>query len=166
MLKKISLIILGCLWLSYGVYVLLGTPPFPAPPPGSVQSAEPADTESPYRRAYFTNLPRTEVMEFYTNHLPGIISYRLNYPPEDVAELVRKYTLSSYLEEVVHPLKESIFINGFVPTSPAEQINIDKVHYLNKLTARYVPSHVVTRLTVWLLVGWVSWGLLKEYFYV
>ena len=132
----------------------------------STLSYSPADTESPYRRGYFTNLSRDEVMEYYTNHLLGIISYRLNYPPEEVVELVRKHTPSSYLEEVVHPLRESLFINGFVPTKPSEQINIDGVHYLNKLTLRYVPSHVVTRLTIWLMVGWVGWGLFKEYVYV
>lgn len=144
-------------------YLLWPSPPFPPSPPGSVQSAEPADTESFYRRSYYTNLTRPEIMHYYDRNFSAPISFRLDLPREEAFSLIRDQTRSSYLEEIIHPGRESLYINVFVPSKPTEEINIDKVHYLNKVTVRYVPSNPVTRLTVLLLTLVASVFVYRQY---
>lgn len=163
-MKLILKILVSLFLFSIIYYLLLPSPAFPPPPPGSLQSQEPADTESIYRRAYFTNLSRQEIMDFYEKQFFGPIQYRLNYPPEEAYTHIRDQTQSSFLEEIIHPLRESLFVNGFVPTKPTEQINRNGVHYLNRVTVRYVPSHPVTRLTVLLLITIaISWLIKRSH---
>jgi hypothetical protein len=145
-------------------YLSKPSPQFPPPPPESLQSDEPADTESVYRRAYYTNYSRSEILTFYDNQFRGsLFQFRLNYPPEEAFALIRDQTPSSWLEEIVHPGRESLFVNGFYPTKPTQQININGTHYLNKITIQIYPSRSISRLTVLLLtiVGF-TW-LKKEY---
>lgn len=148
------------------IYAMLPLRGFPRPPEGAFQSNEPADTESIYRRAYYTNYSRGEIMKHYKERFfsfPGIIQIRLNHPPEDAATVIRDQARSSYLEELVHPLREILYVNGFEPTKPTEEINIGQVHYKNKITVRYVPSGVITRFTTWALIFISINYLLKEY---
>ncbi len=152
------------------VYLALPSPAFPPPPPNSLQSDEPADTESVYRRAYYTDYSRSEIMAYYKKQFQSsplgrlpLLQIRLNYPPEDAFTYIRDQTQSSWLEELVHPGRESIFINGFYPTKPTEQININGVHYLNKITVHYYPSRAVSRLTVLALTVIAVIWLKKEY---
>jgi hypothetical protein len=123
--------------------------------------------ESVYRRAYFTNYSRSEILQYYSQNfhlsLPIQFQYLLNYPPEDAFTLIRDQTKSSWLQEIVHPWRELLLLNGFYPTLPTEQININQVHYLNKITVRYVPSSITTRLTVLLLTAIGLYWLYKEY---
>lgn len=151
-------------------YVSLPNFDFPAPPPDSLQSQEPADTESPLRRAYFTNYSREEVMSWYikqfTNSSFGnihILTYRLNYPPEDSQTIIRDQTRSTFLEEVVHPFRESVYVNGFEPKEAKDAINIAGLPWRQKIIIRYVPSSVWVRL----IVSSFSLGLIfliaKEY---
>lgn len=149
-------------------YLVLPSPKFPEIPPGSLQSNEPADTESTYRRAYYTNLSRSEIMDYYDNAFRGQIpiQYRLNLPPEDAITVIRDQTRSSFLELIVHPGRESLYVNAFVPSKPTEEINIDKVHYLNKVIVRYLPSHPISRLTVLAMSGLLILWLVKEYSHV
>ena len=107
-------------------------------------------------------------MSFYDLQFRGRIpiQYRLDLPPEGAYSLIRDQTRSSYLEQIVHPWRESLYINVFVPTKPTEQINIQNVHYLNKVTIHYLPSHPIPRLTVLLLTGIVLMWLAKEYSHV
>ncbi len=162
MKKLILLVVL----IFIGIYLVLPSPKFPEIPPGSIQSNEPADTETIYRRAYYTNLTRPEIMSYYDQAFRGPIQYRLNLPPEDAYSVIRDQTKSSFLEQIVHPLRESLYINAFVPTKPTEQININGVHYLNKVTVRYLPSHPVSRLTVLALSSLLFLWLIKEYSHV
>lgn len=153
------------LLLFYTVYILLPSPSFPPPPPNSLQSSEPADTESIYRRSYFTNMSREELVDYYrtTFDRPFYPSIKLNHPPEFAADYIRDQARSSYLEEVVHPFRESLYINGYTPTDPRYQINRNGVHYATRATIRYVPSSAISRLTALglLLVG--SFYLLKQF---
>lgn len=146
------------------VYLLLPSPVFPEPPPGALRSSEPGDMESVYRRAYYTNLSRSEVLSHYSAqfsaYLPQLL---LNYPPEEAFTLVRDQTKSSWLQELVHPGRESLYVNGFYPTKPTEQININGIHYVNKITVRYIPSHPVGRITVLALAVICGYLLFKEY---
>ena len=156
-LLKITLLLL---LFSVVAYLTYPSPNFPTPPERALRSNEPGDMESVYRRAYFTNLSRSEVLNFYGQQFGGFL---LNYPPEDAFSLVRDQTKSSWLQEFVHPFRESLYVNGFYPTKPTEQINIDGVHYINKLTLRYIPSHPVARLTGVALCAICAYWLIKEY---
>lgn len=136
-------------------YLLLPTPSFPLQPSDSVQSVENADTETSLRRAYFTNFSRKEVLEHYQRQFEHssllgipIPTYRLNYPPEDAQTLIRDQTRSTFLEEVVHPFRESFFVNGFKPSLAKDEIWYKGVHYEQKITVRYVPSSPFVRIPV------------------
>ncbi len=144
------------------VYLLWPSPKFPNAPLGSIQSQLPGDTESIYRKAYYTNLSRSEVEDFYFQQFGGW-GIRQILPPEEAQTLVRDQTRSSYLEEIVHPGRESLYINAFVPTLPQYEINIDNVKYLNKITVRFIPSHPISRLTVLLMTAGIAYLLMKEY---
>lgn len=161
-MKSILAIIFALAVLAAAWYLLLPSPSFPDAPPNSLQSNEPADTESIYRRAYFTNLSRDELISFYKKQF-GNWSIEQVLPPEDAQTLIRDQTRSSYLEELVHPARESLYVNAFVPTLPTDEINISGQHYLNKVTIRYVPSDTIARLTGLLLAAMVIYFLAYEY---
>ncbi len=136
-------------------YLLLPNPSFPEPPPDALQSNEPADTETTLRRAYFTNFTREEVLVHYKNQLEKsaflgapLPTYRLNYPPEEAKTIIRDQTRSTFLEEIVHPLRESIFINGFEPKDPKDAIFIDEKFWRQKIIVRFVPSSTLFRLAI------------------
>ena len=111
--------------LSVLVYLLLPPPAVPPPLPESTKSNLPGDiVEIPHLYAYFTNLSREEVMAFYQEHysrsrflnLP-LPSLKLNHPPEYCWVVIRDTEHSSYLEEIVHPFRESFYINGYEPAN-------------------------------------------------
>ncbi|KKQ40689.1 MAG: hypothetical protein US60_C0055G0002 [Microgenomates group bacterium GW2011_GWC1_37_8] len=153
---KIVYIILSTLFLAY---LALPTSSFPLPPKGALQSDEPADTETTLRRAYFTNYNREEVLNHYQEQFKKnillnikVITYRLNYPPEEAQTIIRDQTRSTFLEEIVHPLRESLFINGFEPSEPKDAIYISNKFWRQKITVRYVPSSIWTRLFIGILI--------------
>ena len=148
------------------IYILPKSPEFPIPPSDAVQSNEPADIESPLRKAYFTNLNREEVLLHYMqvfNRGFNVYTPRLNYPPEESATIIRDQTRSTYLEEIVHPLRESLYINGFEPKSEKDTIIIDKVRWNQKIIVRYVPSPVWVRVSVLLTSAISAYFLVLEY---
>lgn len=139
------------------VYLLIPAPKFPDPPPGAVQSIEEADTETPLRRAYFTNYTREQVIDHYLNQFSRK-SMILNYPPEDAGGLIRDQTRSYYLQELVHPFRESLFINGFIAQKAQDDIWYKGVHYEAKITIKYNSSSLIFRLVIaglTLVSGWL-----------
>ena len=139
------------------LYLALPNPFFPSPPPDAIQSEEPADAETPLRRAYFTNYTREEVLKNYQEQLTksSVLSfklllptYRLNYPPEEAQTLIRDQTRSTFLEEIVHPLRESVFVNGFEPKDPKDSIFIGGKSWRQKIIIRYVPSNIFARVSI------------------
>jgi hypothetical protein len=132
------------------VYVFPASPDFPKPPDGSVQSFEPADVESPLRRGYYTNLNRQEVISHYEKEFNNgfLYSPRLNYPPEEAPALIRDQTKSTFLEEITHPLRESIYINGFEPKEEQYAQYYESIRYKQKIIVRYVPSNNWVRLAI------------------
>src|SRR3990167_4477512 len=122
-MKKVLLFLISLFFLALLGYVVLPEPGFPAPPADALQSKEPADSESPLRRAYFTNFTREEVMSHYKKEFKWGLN--LNYPPEESRTIIRDQTRSTFLEEIVHPLRESVFINGFEPKVEKDAINIE-----------------------------------------
>ena len=135
-------------------YVTLPNYDFPIPPSDSVQSKEPADTETPLRRAYFTNYDRTQVLEWYKAqfdyskgpHLK-LPTYLLNYPPEEAQGIIRDQTKSTFLQEIVHPFRETIYINGYEPASDDDKnrIVIDGVRWRQKIIIKFVPTNLIIR---------------------
>lgn len=169
MFKKVLTTILNLFLILLLVYLALPSPSFPAPPLDSIQSHEPADSESDLRRAYFTNYTRAEVMDWYKiqfkKDMMGVTLpiYTLNYGPEEATTIIRDQTRSTFLEEIVHPFREGVYINGFEPKDTKDNIFIEGRSWRQKITVRYVPSNLFVRLAVWvgvvvsinlLLIGW------------
>jgi len=158
-MKTFLRIIIVLIYFSIFVYVILPTPTFPNPPPDSLQSKEPGDVEDlSLRRAYYTNLSREEVMQHYQSEFKG---YRLNYPPEEAVVIIRDQTKSTFLEEIVHPFRESFYINGFEPKSAEYAIVKDGRPWRQKITVKYVQSSMALRGFVIILIGTVSLFLLE-----
>ena len=156
-MKKIFAVLYFVFCAAILFYVSLPTFNFPAPPPGAVQSKEPADTETPLRRAYFTDQTRAQVLEWYgsqfkhsTFHNIPLPTFLLNYPPEDAQTIIRDQTRSTFLQEFVHPFRETLFINGYepAPTDNENRIVIDGVHYRQKIIVRYIPNSVLVRILI------------------
>lgn len=161
--KLIKYLVFFVLFLLF-VYEVVPGPEFPPPPPDAIQSHEPADSETPLRRAYFTNLSRNEVMSWYRNKFDSVgfgglrfYSINLNYGPEEAQGIIRDQTRSTFLEEIVHPFRESIYINGFEPKDPKDSIFIEERHWRQKIIVRYVPTSLFVRL---LFVGSVLFAFL------
>lgn len=167
LIKGLGLIIL----LVFTLYLFLPSPGFPTPPPDAIQSDEPADTESSARRAYFTNYSRDEVLNHYQSQfsklsfISFIPTYRLNYPPEEAQVIIRDQTRSTFLEEIVHPFRESLFINGFEPKDSKDAIFIEGKNWRQKIIVKLFPSNILVRtalgivgalLTVLLGVEWLK----------
>lgn len=159
------LVLTGIVLLGTITYTVYPAPKFPDPPPNAVQSMEDADIEDPLRRAYFTNYTREQVVDHYKNQFRfKAITLELNYPPEDAQTLIRDQTRSRYLEELVHPLRESLYINGFIPQDAKDDIWYKGVHYEEKITIRYVQSSLPVRTVVALVSAssfvFVIWQLI------
>ena len=160
-MKKVLLFLISLFFLALLGYVVLPEPGFPAPPEDALRSKEPADSETPLRRAYFTNFTREEVMAHYKKEFRWGLT--LNYPPEESRTLIRDQTRSTFLEEIVHPLRESIYINGFEPKDEKDAINIEGLPWRQKIIVRYVPSTIFVRLVVVALSYIGSVILIKEW---
>lgn len=157
-MKNIVKYLFSLFSIAFFVYLSLPAPDFPKPPPDSLQSQEPADKEILLRRAYFTNLTREEVLNYYQNQMKRsrfmgipLFSYRLNYPPEEAYTLIRDQTRSTFLEEIVHPFRESLYINGFEPKNDKDVIFIDGKNWRQKITVRYVTTSFFTRIGIGIL---------------
>lgn len=138
------------------LYLLLPTPSFPVPLSDSPQSNEKGDSKDlTHQKAYFTDSKRDQVLSHYQNEFDHISflgikipvpTYRLNYPPEEGRQLIQEQIRTSYLEEIVHPFRESIYVNGFVPSSEKDTIIVDKRQFYSKVNVRYVYSSVIVRV--------------------
>ena len=172
---KILKAFLAILFFLGNIYLVLPLPSLPQDLPSlpkSIKSNEPGDTTQIANVvAYYTDLSRKEVVDFYYNEFSRssfkdipLITYKLNHPPERIREVLRDTQQSTYVEEIVHPLRESLFISGFEwnndPfTSPNGRIKniliVDGKIYQFKVTLFYQGSRVWQRLLVW----WGIWTL-------
>lgn len=150
-------------------YLLLPGPKFPEPLPDSVQSKEGADTETPVRRGYFTDFIREEVVSHYKKQFNNISfgiyipSVRLNYPPEEAQVLIRDQTRSTFLEELVHPFRESIYVNGFEIKDDQDRLTYKGIDYRQKVIIRYVASRFYIRLILGFFSLLSIYILFREY---
>jgi hypothetical protein len=147
--------------LFFFIYLILPAPDIP-PLPGSLKSTEPGDTvQVPRVSAYYTDMARRDVTDFYKKNfsksplfglpLPVIT---LNHPPEYSRDVIRDQILSSYLEEYVHPFRDSLYVNGWEPDvyfedNPSQraqhQIFVDEKKYFSKVTLRPFYSNIILR---------------------
>ena len=157
MFKKVLIVFYVLFSLTILFYVSLPNFNFPNPPPDSVQSNEPADMEDSLKRAYFTNYTRSEVLDWYKAQFDystflnvKLPTYLLNYPPEESQSIIRDQTRSTFLQEIVHPFRETVFINGFEPAAGDDKnrIVIDGVHWRQKIIVKYIPSTLVLRFLI------------------
>lgn len=112
MIKKIILIFVNLLIVVYLAWPL----PTLSDLPQSVKSTEPGDTvQMENVSAYFTDLERQDVISFYVNNYQTKhpLSFKINHPPETAKQIFVGTIQSYYLEEIVIPFKQSLFINGF-----------------------------------------------------
>jgi len=136
--------------------------------PGALKSTEPGDTfQIPGVWAYYTDLSRQEVIDFYQEALAKspflkvpLIKYRLNHPPEYARETIIDTHKNNFYEELVHPLRESLFISGWIPKEdkvylanskekPITEFNVDGQTFQGKITLYHVTSPLWARLLVW-----------------
>lgn len=134
------------------------------PLPDSAKSRLAGDTfQIPNVAGYFSNNFRDFVVPFYALNywqktLLPFPPLRLNHPPEYSWTVIKKHTDSTYLEELVYPLRDSLFVNGFEPFYPdgkpkfwgSSQFDVDGKNWYTKTTLRFYPSPKVIRIVVWL----------------
>ena len=156
-------------YLLGAIYLVLPEPSVPGLP-DSFKSTEPGDTvEIAGVSAYYTNLSRREVIDFYRKNLSWspflkipLITYTLNHPPEYARETIRDTLHSNFYEELVHPLRISLFINGWTLSEdlayqkeakdgkkPTLDFFIDGKNYKTKITLYYVSSLLWGRILIW-----------------
>lgn len=165
-MNKFAKIIFFTIFLVGNFYLLLPPPAELPPLPESLRSDEPGDTvQIKGVSAYYTDLSRKEVVDFYSQtfskssffNIP-LISYRINHPPEKIREVLRTTQFSTYVEEVVHPLRGSLFINGYEwnndPFTLPEQRNkniiiVNGKTYRFKITLYLQYSSAWPRVLIW-----------------
>lgn len=164
MLKILSRTVL----LVVTIYLILPTHTFPRQPHDSVQSLEQADTETPWRRAYFTDYTREESREYYLKQMKTsyfmlpMLAFVLNYPPEDSFKLIRDQVRSTGLEEIVIPFRESLFVDYFEPKDPKDAVGYRGSSYRQKITVKYVTSSLFARVPIVFTALFLFWFLVKE----
>ncbi len=178
-MKKIFVVLPIFLVYLLGIFYLIQPTPQTPDLYDSKRSDEPGDTwQNPDQKAFFTQKDRqnvlSELQSKFSINLGSftIPSFRLNYRPEEAQELVRDQIFSYYLEEVVHPLRESLFINGWEPqNSPMfaskpekerDRVIIDGIVYRAKVTIKPTFSSVVPRIFVWTMIFPLSWLVYKS----
>lgn len=133
------------------------------PLPSSVKSKLEGDTiQIPNVAGYFSDNYRQFVVPFYLSNywqktLLPFPPIRLNHPPEYSFVTIKKHTDSTYLEELVYPLKDSLYVNGFEPFYEdgepkfwgSTKFDVEGQSFFTKTTLRFYPSKVTTRILVW-----------------
>lgn len=132
--------------------------------PDSDKSQLEGDTiQIPNVSAYFSNNYREFVVPFYSANYQSKMHFplpplKLNHPPEFSWTVIKRHTDTTYLEELVYPLRDSLYVNGLEPYysdgTPkfwgATKFEIGKNVWFTKVTLRFYPSNVFIRFLVWL----------------
>lgn len=176
MIKNFIITIVIVLNIFFLIYLITPTPVL-KPLPNSVLSSLPGDTTQLKNvTGYYTNLSRTEVMNFYQSFYTSPFLIRINHPPEKAKEIFRDTMQSYYLEELIIPFKESLFINGYewekdVFTKPEKRIQnkliYNNITYPSKINTKIYSTNPITRVVVFLLSEvsiYLSYYCLKQFF--
>lgn len=134
-----------------------------SPLPDSAKSTLEGDTiQIPNVAGYFSNQFRDFVVPFYVKDYQKISHFpfppiRLNHPPEYSWEVIKKHTETTYLEELVYPLRDSLYVNGYEILRPdgtsvfyaVPRLEEAGVSWPTKTTLRLYTSNILVRLIVW-----------------
>lgn len=173
MIKKI-LITVFFIFNIFAILYLITPTPTPPDLVNSVKSNEPGDTvQLANVSAYYTNMTRTEVMNFYKAYYSGLFRIILNHPPEKSKEVIKDTIQSYYFEEYVLPFKESLYINGFEwendVFTKAEKRVVNKLlfkgkEYKAKVTIKTIPVSKEKRLFAFFFTQSSFFIILSLYF--
>jgi len=181
--KSKFLIVLLAFWLLGVVYLFLPEPVIPNLP-GALKSTEPGDTvQIPGVWAYYTDLSREEAIGFYQEAFSHssflkipLITYRLNHPPEYAQETIIDTLKNNFYEELVHPLRESLFISGWIPKEdqvylaknkkPITEFLVDNQTFSAKITLYHVQSPLWAKLLVWTGIILLIWLLFTAFKFI
>lgn len=162
------------------IYLLAPQPEYPPPLPNSVKSTEEGDTvQIPGVSAYYTDYQRAEVVKFYSDkfssspflNLP-FFQIKLNHPVEYSRQVIRDPFLASYVEEIVHPFRESLIIAGWEPVNAPTQLYNDQdrlpiivgeKQFYGKATLRYFESNFAARIFIFILATGVGVAIFLNY---
>ncbi|HTK03895.1 MAG TPA: hypothetical protein VL401_04000 [Alphaproteobacteria bacterium] len=161
MIKKFLIFIFLVFSIVFSVYLSWPAPKFPNTLWDFESSTEPADKETPLRRGYYTNLTRGQLMNHYSQQFDW--GLRLNYPPEEAKTIIRDQTQATFLEEIVHPMRESLFIAGNEVKPEKGLFEINGKKFNQKVIVKYVESNIFVRLAIGILTLGLIWLLAKEY---
>lgn len=132
--------------------------------PSSAKSTLAGDNieQVPNVAGYFSDNYRDFVVPFYKDAYQNLSRLpfpplRLNRAPEYSWNVIKKHTDSTYLEELVYPLRDSIYVNGFEPFYPDQnpkfwgstKFSQGNQSFFTKTTIRYYPSNIIVRIFVW-----------------
>lgn len=132
--------------------------------PNAAKSTLDGDTvQVPNVVGYFSDSFRDVVIPFYVEDYQSKTAFpfspiRLNYPPENAFNVIKKHTDSTFLEELVYPLRDSLYVNGFEPFyadgtprywGAVKVSNDGKTLYYTKTTLRFYPSSFWIKVSVW-----------------
>jgi hypothetical protein len=155
MIKKILITIFIIFNIFAVIYLITPIPKIPDLI-NSVKSDLPGDTvQLANVSGYFTNMSRSDVMNFYKSHYPGLFRINLNHPPEKSKEIIVDTIQSYYFEEFILPFKESLYVNGFewendVFTKPEKRVKnkifYQGIEYKTKITIKTIPTSIPNRL--------------------
>ncbi len=166
-MKRWAWILTICIYLLGIFYIFIPEPVIPNLK-GALKSTEPGDTvQLPGVWAYYTDLSRREAIDSYKEvysrswflNLP-LPTYILNHPPEYARETIKDTLQTNFYEELVHPLKGSLFISGWIPKedkiylaqhpeNPITSFLIEGKEYSSKITLYHAPSSWWARLLIW-----------------
>ena len=166
-MKRWAWILTICIYLLGIFYIFIPEPVIPNLK-GALKSTEPGDTvQLPGVWAYYTDLSRREAIDSYKEvysrswflNLP-LPTYVLNHPPEYARETIKDTLQTNFYEELVHPLKGSLFISGWIPKedkiylaqhpeNPVISFIVEGKEYPTKITLYHVPSPWWARLLIW-----------------
>lgn len=146
----------------------------------SVKSDLPGDTwQNPNISAYFSDYDRAGITDYYKNFFSKTLLFGISLPvvsinhrPESAYQYVRDQQESTFLEEYIFPMRDSIFVNGYEPavenerfkrvrTFIGDNISYKDGYYASKTTLRYYPSNVFLRIFAYLGI-WVAIFGIKE----
>lgn len=146
---------------------------FPALRASAKSNLEGDTIQNPNIAAYFSNFRRDYITYFYKDFfsrtlipfvsLPVI---SINRPPEEAFKYVRDQQESTFLEEYVFPMRESIYVNGYdvklandMYHKGARSFIGDHYYYggkyfNTKTTIRYYPSNIILRILIY-MASWI-----------
>ncbi|MBI3485813.1 hypothetical protein HY025_02605 [Candidatus Daviesbacteria bacterium] len=184
-LSRLQLFLLILFFIGLAYIILPGPSSIDSflPLPNSVKSNLEGDTiQNPNIAAYFNDFRREFITSYYRQMLGErvffdlkVLPLRLNHPPEEAYQYVRDQQESTFLEEYVFPLRESLFVNGVDPHADNDRRKVkvrsyvgDHIYYQDryfntKATLRYYPSPYLARFLVYLGI-WVAFIVLYKLF--